>query len=259
MAHAPALLRTNTAPVFPANSNYGGTTSSSMSSFRVSHLSGATAVNSASTTSLSSMSSANTMIPSANGVMATANIINQRADASRSLYQICMALKQRLAQVPDFQGYLQILDDDAIRSSNNYDPVESLWKLFRTGDPLLTIYNSIKPDIPLNPADLPMDPARRPKAATFQFINACLKQLQIPAGDCFIVSDLMNTDTTGFMKVRLSPSTVAYGVSCLPATNTPIVGAAQSYMQSGHPSHQPCTRPGRATRLPYSTSALSRR
>ncbi|KAI1811997.1 hypothetical protein GGS20DRAFT_578664 [Poronia punctata] len=170
-------------------------------SIRASHLTGTTAVNSASTTSLASMSTAATAVP-ANGVVPTGNIINQKADASRSLYQICMSLKQRLAQVPDFEGYLKILEDDAVASSDNYNPVESLWNLFRTGDPLLIIYNSIKPEKPFQPGDIPTtDPAKRPKAATFKFIDACLRQLQIPAGDCFIVSDLMNQSTTGFVKV----------------------------------------------------------
>ncbi|KAI0809567.1 Rho guanyl nucleotide exchange factor [Xylaria sp. FL0064] len=171
-----------------------------MSSLRASHLSGSTAVNSASTTSLASMASSTTVTPPMNGgVVATANIINQRADASRSLYQMCIALKQRLAKVPGFEGYLQIIEQDAL--SSEYNPVESLWGLLRSGDPLLTIYNATQPDVPLDPNDITTDPTKRPKAATFKFINACLRQIQIPAGECFIVSDLMNTDTTGFVKV----------------------------------------------------------
>ncbi|KAI0406353.1 Rho guanyl nucleotide exchange factor [Xylaria palmicola] len=170
-----------------------------MSSLRASHLSGATAVNAASTTSLASMASAATVVPPANGVVATANIINQRADASRSLYQICIALKQRLAMVPGFEGYLEVIERDAL--SSEYNPVESLWRLLKSGDPLITIYNSTKPRVPINPDDISQDPARRPKAATFKFIDACLRQLLLPATDCFIVSDLMNDDTTGFVKV----------------------------------------------------------
>ncbi|KAI1348759.1 Rho guanyl nucleotide exchange factor [Xylaria sp. FL0043] len=171
-----------------------------MSSLRASHLSGSTAVNSASTTSLASMASSTTVTTPVNGgVVATANIINQRADASRSLYQMCIALKQRLAKVPGFEGYLQIIEQDAL--SSEYNPVESLWGLLRSGDPLLTIYNATQPDVPLDPNDITTDPTKRPKAATFKFINACLRQIQIPAGECFIVSDLMNTDTTGFVKV----------------------------------------------------------
>lgn len=148
------------------------------------------------------MTSAATVVTPMNGVMATANIINQRADASRSLYQICMALKQRLAKVPGFEGYLEVIERDAL--SSDYNPVESLWDVLRTGEPLLTIYNSFKPTVPIDPASLPQDLARRPKAATFKFIDACLRQIQIPAAECFIVSDLMNTDTTGFVKVRFA-------------------------------------------------------
>ncbi|KAI1174565.1 Rho guanyl nucleotide exchange factor [Nemania sp. FL0916] len=170
-----------------------------MSSLRASHLSGSTAVNSSSTTSLASMASVATALPAANGVVATANIINQRADASRSLYQICVALKQRLAKVPGFEGYLQVIERDIL--SSDYNPVESLWVVLRSGDPLLTIYNSIKPNVPLNPHDITQDPARRPKAATFKFIDACLRQLQILPAECFIVNDLMGSDTTGFVKV----------------------------------------------------------
>lgn len=110
-----------------------------------------------------------------------------------------MALKQRLAKVPGFEGYLEVIERDAL--SSDYNPVESLWDVLRTGEPLLTIYNSFKPTVPIDPASLPQDLARRPKAATFKFIDACLRQIQIPAAECFIVSDLMNTDTTGFVKV----------------------------------------------------------
>lgn len=170
-----------------------------MSSLRASHLSGSTAVNSASTTSLASMASAATVVPPANGVVATANIINQRADASKSLYQICVTLKQRLAKVPSFEYYLRETERDA--ASSEYNPVESLWAVLRTGEPLLAIYNAIKPDTPINPTDITQDPAKRPKAATFKFIEACRKQLEIPPAECFIVTDLTGIDTGGFVKV----------------------------------------------------------
>lgn len=169
------------------------------------------------------MGSSTTVTHSANGVMATANIINQRADASRSLYQICIALKQRLATVPGFEGYQQVIEQDSL--SSEYNPVESLWGLLRSGDPLITIYNSTKPDVPLDPNDIITDPTKRPKAATFKFINACLRQLQIPAAECFIVSDLMNEDTTGFVKVR---SYLSLALS---------MDMVFTYIRLGHPSH----------------------
>ncbi|KAI1637280.1 hypothetical protein F4809DRAFT_661366 [Biscogniauxia mediterranea] len=201
MAHAPALLRTNTAPVFPANNTYGGIPSSTMSGPRASQLTGSTAYNSSpSTTSLSSMSTATTVAPSTNGnVVATANIINQKADASRSLYQICVSLKQRLAQVPNFEEHLRALDEQQAASSDD-GGVESLWNLFRSGPPLLAVYNSLQPETPLK-VDGALNEARRSKLAIFKFIEACLKQLEIPAVECFVISDLTGNDTTGFVKV----------------------------------------------------------
>ncbi|CAJ2511709.1 Uu.00g073340.m01.CDS01 [Anthostomella pinea] len=201
MAFAPALLRTNTAPIFPASSNtYGGISSSTMNGPRISQLSGSTAVNSASNTSLASMSTGNTTAPSANGnPVATANIINQRADASRSLYQICLSLRQRLNQVPDFEEHLQTLEEQPA-SGDDDGPVEALWSLFRAGPPLLAIYNCLQLGTPLR-VDNITNESKRSKLSIFRFIEACLKQLEIPASECFVISDLMGNDTTGFVKV----------------------------------------------------------
>ncbi|KAI0479138.1 Pleckstrin homology domain-containing protein [Xylariaceae sp. FL0804] len=202
MAQAPALLRTNTAPVFPANNNgtYGGLPSSSMQGPRVSQLSGSTAYHSASSTSLASMSTTNTSSAPTNGnVVATANIINQKADASRSLYQICVQLRQRLAQVPDFEEYLHTLDEQAADLDHG-GPVESLWSLLRSGPPLLTIFNSLHPPEPLN-VDNVTNEAKRSKLAVFRFIEGCLKKLEIPPTECFVISDLLGNDTNGFVKV----------------------------------------------------------
>ncbi|CAK7262620.1 Guanine nucleotide exchange factor for Cdc42p [Sporothrix epigloea] len=169
---------------------------------RSSQMSGTTAF--MSTTSLSSLSSQSTLIsPLANGqVVATSNIINQKADASRSLYQICVALKHRLAQVPGFEVYLQELEHlecDVTRG----DPVEGLWQMFRSGLPLLAIYNALQPPEPLELAENDMEASemKRSKIATFKFIRACLSDLNIPAPECFVIADLIGTDTTGFVKV----------------------------------------------------------
>ncbi|KAI1388970.1 uncharacterized protein F4822DRAFT_443723 [Hypoxylon trugodes] len=197
MAHAPALLRTNTAPVFPADNKYGPMSTSTMSSLRTSQLSGSTALNS-SNSSLTSMSASTIVPPASNGnVVPTANIINQKADASRSLYQICIALKLRLARVPGFEAHLDAL---ASAPGGEDGPVESVWNLLRTGLPLLTIYNSLQPESPLE-IDPAASEARRPKLAIFKFVEACMKQLKIPASESFVISDLMGNDTTGFVKV----------------------------------------------------------
>ncbi|KAI2632135.1 hypothetical protein GGR54DRAFT_627602 [Hypoxylon sp. NC1633] len=194
MAHAPALLRTNTAPVFPADNKYG--LMSAMSSLRTSQLSGSTALNS-SNSSLTSMSTSSTMVPSSNGnVVATSNIVNQKADASRSLYQICITLKQRLARVPGFETHLEAL----ATSGGDDGPVESLWNMLRTGLPLLTIYNCLQPEVPLE-VDPSANELKQPKIAVFKFVEACLRQLKIPPSESFVISDLMGNDTTGFVKV----------------------------------------------------------
>ncbi len=203
MAHAPALLRTNTAPVFPANNNhFGGIPSSSgISGPRISQLSGSTAVNSSRMASPAPSTSSGapiTPVPSNGNPVATANIINQQADASRSLYQICVALRQRLAQLPGFEPYLENLDQ---QSGSDDGPVETLWNLLRAGHPLLAIYNnSLQPADPLAVAPSNNE-SKRTKLAIFKFVEACMKDLQIPATQLFVVADLTGNDTTGLVKV----------------------------------------------------------
>ncbi|KAL2070103.1 hypothetical protein VTL71DRAFT_14783 [Oculimacula yallundae] len=211
-SHGP-LARTDTTPVFNttrASNAIPGLGHTMSHSSRSSQLSGSTAFSSSSTTSLSSMSSSTTLVPpppptptqmAQNGgnVVATNNIINQRADASRSLYQICVNLRQRLATVPDFDAHLH--DSDSEDEGEDMDPVSSLWRCLRKGTPLMTIYNSLKPPDLLK-IDEKIPEAKRPKIAAFKFVEACLKgDLKLPPGECFSLQDLFGDDTTGFVKV----------------------------------------------------------
>lgn len=132
------------------------------------------------------------LVPSGN-VVATSNIINQKADASRSLYQRCISLKHRLSQVPDFEPYLEQLDPE--------DPVDALWRLLRTGFPLLTIYNSLQPATPLEINDDKASESKKSKIAIFKFVKACMDELKVPASESFVITDLMGNDTSGFVKV----------------------------------------------------------
>lgn len=214
MAHAP-LLRTNTAPLFSAASpNLGGNgtrnTMSVSSAPRTSQMSSSTAF--MSTTSLTSLASSATLVsPPVNGqVVATSNIINQKADASRSLYQICVALKQRLFQVPGFEIHMQRLEQLESEDADG-DPVEGLWQMFRSGYPLLTIYNALQPQVPLVVDDEKASDVKKSKIAAFKFIKACLGDLQIPAPECFVIVDLLGTDTTGFVKVRIYANVIFAG------------------------------------------------
>lgn len=201
MAHAP-LIRTNTAPVFQ-HSTDGVARLNTMSlggPARASQLSGSTAFNS--TTSLSSLATTATLVPPTNGqVVATTNIINQKADASRSLYQICVALKQRLAQVPGFEAYMEQLDEWAALDTDDGGPVESLWKLLRAGHPLLTIYNALQPAKPLFVDPAIGNESKRSKIAIANFVRACLNDLKPPPAECFIINDLTGDNTTGLVKV----------------------------------------------------------
>lgn len=173
---------------------------------RVSQLSNsATFPSTNSTTSLNSLSSSTTFATPTNGqVVATNNIINQRADASRSLYQICVSLKQRLATVPGFEEYMVQLEEMAADMDEG-GPVESLWKLLRTGYPLLAIYNALQPEKPLQVDESTGSETKRQKIAILNFVKACQNELNVPTTECFIIADLLNDDTTGFVKVILLP------------------------------------------------------
>ena len=205
---AAPLLRTNTAPVYPHSAD-GVARLQNMSvgsTPRASQLSGSTAFTS--TTSLTSLSSAATIVsPPANGqVVATSNIINQKADASRSLYQMCVALKQRLGQVPGFEGYLDQLARWEQEDTEDGGPVESVWSLLRTGHPLLVIYNTLEPEQRLEVDQTSASEEKRAKLAIFKFVQACLKHLNIPSTEMFVINDLTGNDTTGFVKVSYPAS-----------------------------------------------------
>lgn len=204
-SHAP-LLRTNTAPVWQhstdgvarlANMNMGSTP-------RASQLSGSTAFASSSSSLGTLNHSGSLMSPQSNGpVQATSNIINQKADASRSLYQICVALKTRLGLCPGFEGYMTQLEQSEQEGGEDSGPVEGLWKLLKAGVPLLAIYNATDPDEPLDvDSAASATEEKRAKIAAFKFVQACSTVLKIPSQDMFIINDLTGTDTSGFLKVR---------------------------------------------------------
>lgn len=219
-SHAP-LLRTNTAPVFQHSTDgVARLANMSMSSTpRASQLSGSTVYTS--NTSLASLANASTITsPPANGlVVATNNIINQKADASRSLYQICVALKQRLRLVPGFDAYMAQLEEREQQDGDAGGPVEGLWDLLRAGLPLLAIYNACDPDEPLDVGSVANE-SKRAKMAIGKFVQGCSQQLKIPSQDMFIISDLLGTDTTGFVKV--SPSR-GIGREHVPGVASPLL------------------------------------
>lgn len=100
--------------------------------------------------------------------------------------------------MPDFETHLT--DSDNEDQGVEMDPVSSLWRCLRKGTPLVTLYNSIKPLEPLK-IDEKIPETKRAKIAAFKFVEACLKDLKLPPGECFSLQDLFGDDTTGFVKV----------------------------------------------------------
>ncbi len=154
---------------------------------------------SASSASLNTLSTVPTSGSTNSGtVIATANIINQKADASRSLYQICVSLRQRLLAAPGFEDHLREADIEGLQQQ--HDVVVSLWKCLQKGYPLITIYNVLQPEVPLQ-ADDRVSEAKRAKSAASKFVLRCLSELKLPAEEVFVLNDLFGEDTTGFLKV----------------------------------------------------------
>ena len=118
-----------------------------------------------------------------------------------SLYQNCINLRRRLASVPGFDPYLREMDQEELESGEETDPVTSMWNMLRQGFPLMAIYNASRPAVPLKIDRNKLQEGKWPKAASFQFLNACIYQLGIPAEQCFLITDLYGIDTTGFVKV----------------------------------------------------------
>ena len=130
------------------------------------------------------------------------NIMNQRADVNSSLYMICLNLKKRLTKVPGFAEYIIEMEEEESESDTSTDPVTSMWNCLRRGYPLMTVYNAMNPAKPLNVDSSRHGESKIAKAATFEFLRACLEDLKFPSSECFLITDLYGGDTTGFVKVR---------------------------------------------------------
>lgn len=132
------------------------------------------------------------------------NIMNRRADMNSSLYQICLGLRTRLAEVPGFALHIEEMEEEDAEVEGLRDPVTSMWNCLRRGYPLMTIYNALKPAVPLKVDRSKIGEAKVGKAATFKFLQACLTELMFPSNECFLITDLYGGDTTGFVKVSQS-------------------------------------------------------
>ncbi len=130
------------------------------------------------------------------------NIMNWKGGVNSSLYQSCLALKKRLAEVPGFEVHLNEMDEEERESDDSTDPVTSMWNMLRRGYPLMDIFNALKPAVPLDVNHGTVAESKLGKAASYKFMQACLEELKFPIQECFLISDLYGTDTTGFVKVR---------------------------------------------------------
>ena len=132
------------------------------------------------------------------------NIMNRRADGNSSLYQICINLRRRLAEVPRFDRHIREMELEEEEAGDSTDPVTSMWNCLRRGYPLMTIYNALRPETPLHVDEKRVAEKQIGKAATFKFLQACLEDLKFPPNECFLITDLYGGDTTGFVKVCIS-------------------------------------------------------
>lgn len=127
------------------------------------------------------------------------NIMNRRADMNSSLFQICLGLRVRLAEVPGFAQHIAEMEEEEAEIEDSSDPVTSIWNCLRRGYPLMTLYNALKPPVPLKVDEIAEK--KIGKKATFKFLQACLREQKFPPNECFLITDLYGGDTTGFVKV----------------------------------------------------------
>ena len=133
----------------------------------------------------------------------TENIMNRKGGTHSSLYQSCIALKKRVANVPGFPPYLEEMDREEAESTEATDPVTYVWNLLRQGLPLMAIYNALQPKKLLEIELAKTAEAKIGKKATFTFLQACMFELRFPPDECFLITDLYGSDTSGLVKVSL--------------------------------------------------------
>ncbi|RMD43789.1 hypothetical protein DV735_g1385, partial [Chaetothyriales sp. CBS 134920] len=124
------------------------------------------------------------------------NIINVRD--GEGLYRQCIKLRRRLSGVPGFRQYIDEMEE---REAEGADPVSSLWQCFRSGLPLLAIYNASNPEEGDLAINMDMPEKKWGKQAAFLFTKSCMQQMKIPASDTFTVTDLYSDNTSGFTRV----------------------------------------------------------
>ncbi|RVD82929.1 uncharacterized protein DFL_007339 [Arthrobotrys flagrans] len=129
------------------------------------------------------------------------SVINKQADASQSLYQICRQLKKRLELIPGMDRYLEQFATDPEHPDLPADPVYQLWHTFRTGAPLILLYNTLRPDNQVAGVDEIPDSLNKKKALVFRFLKNINEELGLIGDNTFIITNVYGDDTNGFVKV----------------------------------------------------------
>ncbi|KAH8149360.1 uncharacterized protein LAJ45_06439 [Morchella importuna] len=134
------------------------------------------------------------------------SLINRKADPSQGLYQTCVALRERLLLVPDFERFLEPVPGADTRE----DPVSQLWRCFRMGSSLCVLFNAVRPVQFIDEEHCRPDlgAVSKMKAATYHFIQGIKKELEIGGDDSFMIHNLYTDDTNGFVKVTRTVSKI---------------------------------------------------
>ncbi|KAI5210268.1 hypothetical protein AUEXF2481DRAFT_25014 [Aureobasidium subglaciale EXF-2481] len=126
------------------------------------------------------------------------NVMNKVADKDASLFQMCITLRQRLLAVPGFDDYFAETEQ---QNTDDLDVVQLIWKTFQLGHPLVSLYNILRPDQPVEIDVSKISAAKQGKALTSSFLRGCINGLNFSVEDCFILYDLYQDDIGGFVKV----------------------------------------------------------
>jgi cell division control protein 24 len=148
--------------------------------------------------------------PPSNGTIieATNNVINKIAEKDSSLYQRCIALRNRLRAVPGFSEEYQRSVSEAAHAQETPGVVDLLWRTFRRGYCLVSLFNICQPLVdttvwtPIRLLQTTTNESKREKDASYRFIQACHYQLKLPQSEIFMLAELNGDDTAGIVKVR---------------------------------------------------------
>ena len=157
------------------------------------------------------------------------SLINKKADPAQGLYQTCVALRERLMLVPDFERFLEPLPGAP------EDPVSQLWRCFRMGSSLCVLFNAMRPVslIEDSRCQLGLGSANDCKAATYHFLQGIKKELSIPDSESFMIHNLYSDDTNGFVKVCWSFFSPSFFFHNLFLSGKPIAPQFDSYYTFG--------------------------